>query len=350
MSALGLVFYFKFSFIFLLFILNIYLIVTYKKGTEKDHPNSVRVLQAGFGNKNLKGFLSSLGLAVGFLSALITVKNELKDIQIGKIDQLNEEEREGIRKSIDKDREIHKNILDSMENNRKELYGLHIEKAKLVGHNDRLLTLHNNLKSNVISYQEKSTDSSTKLSELGILDQLIKQDTNKFSQELNSLILQIESSYQEDTSTFKVDEGEGVANTSLPSSDVSEQTISSLPKKAVDLYLSNEFKESIIAFTFFNFEFSSILNWFEGLNGIKKIAACLILGKSIIFSALVSIIFIFYGNILIERYDLIKNYPKLAKIIQLRQKFQKYYFKYCCFIIITAITIEVAFGIAILLL
>lgn|SRR5882757_4905198 len=268
MPALGLVFYFKFSFIFLLFILNIYLIVTYKKGAEKDHQNSVRVLQAGLlrkGNKNLKGFLSNLGLAVGFLSALITVKFEVKDIQIGKIVQLNEEEREGIRKSIDKDREIHKNILDSMENNRKELYGLHIEKAKLVGHNDRLITLHNNLKSNVISYQEKSMDSSTKLSELGSLDQLIKQDTNKFGQELNSLILQIESSYQEDTSSLKVVEGAG--KTSLPSSGVSEQTISSLPKKADDLYLSNELKESIIAFTFFNFEFSSILNWFEGLNG-----------------------------------------------------------------------------------
>jgi len=94
-----------------------------------------------------------------------------------------------------------------MVNNRKELYGLHIEKAKLVGHNDRLLTLHNNLKSNVISYPEKSMDSSTKLSELGILDQLIKQDTNKFGQELKSLILQIESSYQEDTTTLKVEEG-----------------------------------------------------------------------------------------------------------------------------------------------
>jgi hypothetical protein len=191
-------------------------------------------------------------------------------------------------------------------------------------------------------------DSSTKLSELGSLDQLIKQDTNKFGQELNYLILQIESSYQEDTSTLKV--VEGVGKTSLPSSGVSEQTISSLPKKAVDLYLSNELKESIIAFTFFNFEFSSILNWFEGLNGKKKTASCLILGKSIILSALVSIIFIFYGNILIEKYDLINRYPKLATIIQLRQKFQKYYFKYYCFLILFVITTEVAFGIAILLL
>jgi len=76
----------------------------------------------------------------------------------------------------------------------------------------------------------------------------------------------------------------------------------------------------------------------------------LILGKSIILSALVSIIFIFYGNILIEKYDLINRYPKLATIIQLRQKFQKYYFKYYCFLILFVITTEVAFGIAILLL
>jgi len=99
-----------------------------------------------------------------------------------------------------------------------------------------------------------------------------------------------------------------------------------------------------------NFEISTVLGWFEGLNGIKKIAVSLILSKSVVLSALISIIFIFYGNILIEKYDLENKYPKLAKFIQLRQKFQKYYFKYYCFLIFTVIITEIAFGIAILLL
>jgi hypothetical protein len=76
----------------------------------------------------------------------------------------------------------------------------------------------------------------------------------------------------------------------------------------------------------------------------------MILGKSVIFSALISIIFIFYGNILIEKYDLENRYPRLAKLIQLRQKFQKYYFNYYCYLIISIIVIEVAFALAVLTL
>jgi len=289
------------------------LIYTYKKEEQFKADKEIPTLQSGFGSKDLKGFLSKLVTFGGFLSALITVKNELKDTKIGKLDQLMEAEREGIRKSIDQDREIHPNILSSVENSREELLNLHIEKAKLVGHNDRLLTLQNSIKNNIISYQDKSTDPTTKLSDLGILDQLIKQDTNKFGQELDSLILAIE-----------------------PSSLEEENTITN----------ANDLKEANI----FNFNFSYSLEWFEGLNGIKKIAVSMILGKSVIFSALISIIFIFYGNILIEKYDLINRYPKLAKLIQLRQKFQKYYFNYYCYLIFSIIVIEVAFALAILTL
>jgi hypothetical protein len=76
------------------------------------------ILQSGFGNKNLKGFLSSLVYIGGFLGTLITMKNELKSVQIGKLDQLMEAERVGIRKSIDQDREGHQNILTSIESSR----------------------------------------------------------------------------------------------------------------------------------------------------------------------------------------------------------------------------------------
>jgi hypothetical protein len=309
-----LVFYFKISFVLFLFILNIYLIVTYKK-----EELFVKELHSGFGNKNLKNLLSSLGYIGGFLSAFITVKNEFKDIQIGKLDQLMEAEREGIRKSIDKDKEEHQKLLNSIDNNRDELMNLHVEKAKLVGHNDRLLTLHNSIKDNILSYKNKSTEPTSKLSDLGILDQLIKQDTKKFGEELNSLILNIEKSYNSSSS-------EVVGDASLQT-DIKESSVFPL-----------------------NFELSTILKWFEGLNGIKKIAFSLILSKSVVLSALISIIFIFYGNILIEKYNLENKYPKLAKIIHIRQKFQKYYFKYYCGLILTVVIIEIAFGIAILLL
>jgi hypothetical protein len=315
--------YFKISFILLLFIFNVYLILNHNPKIENQP-----IIQAGFGNKNLKSWLHNLGAIGGFLSAYITVKNEIKDIQIGKLDQLMKEEREGIRKSIDKDIEEHQRILDSIDNKREELYNLHLEQAKIFGHNDRLLTIHNSIRDKVLSFKDKSVDPTSKLSDLGIIDQLIKLDTKKFSQEINSLISNVEVSNNPSTSS-----------TSSTSANTNEEG-------AIDSLATNDIKESSIL----DFDIFYFIDWFEDLNGIKKIAISMILGKSVIFSALTSIIFIFYGDILIKKYDLENRYPKLAFIIQLRRKFQKVYFKYNCLLILSVIITEVIFAIAILLL
>ena len=240
------------------------------------------------------------------------------------------EERDGIRKSIDKDKEEHQRLLASIENNREELYKLHLDRAKLLGNNDRLSTLQDSIKNSIVSFQKKSTDSDIKLSDLGILDQLIKQDIKKFETELNSVLLELDNSHNPSSSEVTppmVEAGDSQG----PGEGIKESCI--IP---------------------FKFDFNSInlgrLEWFEGLNGIKKLAISLILAKGVLFSALISIIFIFYGNILIEKYDLINKYPRLARFIQYRQKFQKYSFNYYCFLIFMVIIVEVAFGISILFL
>jgi len=329
-ASKGLVFYFKFSVVFFLCMLNIYLIFTAPSYPQKKELpiKELPVLQAGFNIKNLKGFLGTLGFAGGFLSALITLKIEYKSIQIGKLDQLMEAEREGIRRSIDKDREEHQRVLTSIDNNREELYKLKLERAKLYGSNDRLSTLHDNLKSNISSYVSKSTEPSTKLSELSILDQLIKQDTKYFGEELDSVILEFNNSHNPSSSEVgpSLDE---IHQAEKPQEDIKESCIFPFKLDLNSISLNR-------------------LEWFESLNGIKKLAVCLILGKGVIFSALVSIIFIFYGNILIGKYDLVNKYPKLAKLIQLRQKFQKYYFKYYCFLILLVVFSEIIFGLTIL--
>lgn len=69
-------------------------------------------------------------------------------------------------------------------------------------------------------------------------------------------------------------------------------------------------------------------DWFEGLSGIQKLAFSLIISKSVFFSCLVNILFIFYGDKLIIRYNIEKRYPKLAQLIKLRRKFQSYYLIY----------------------
>lgn len=345
-SFLGWVFfYYKFSFIFLLFLINLYLIFIFNNYPEikRVHPKNfdnyytknysgsltnskeLPILQAGFNVQNLKSFITYLGTIGGLLSAAITIKNEIRDIQIGKLDQLAKEERDGIRRSIDKNREEHQTLLNSLDSHRNELYNLHIEKAKIFGHNDRLLSLHNNMKNNILSFKEKSIDPTAKLSELGILEQLIQQDASKFSQELESLILNIEN----------------------PSFGNTEDSNSKVSLKESEIN-ATEYLKDIKETHIFDFNILTSIDWFEGLNGIKKLSVCLILGKGVIFSALTSIIFIFYGNILIKKYDLENKYPKLAIFIQLRQKFQKYYFNYYCFLILLVVVSEIIFSLAVL--
>jgi uncharacterized phage infection (PIP) family protein YhgE len=71
---------------------------------------------------------------------------------------------------------------------------------------------------------------------------------------------------------------------------------------------------------------SEFLPSFENLNGIGQFAFSLIMLNYVVLSSLTTLAFIFYGNYLISRFNLEIKYPRLAKIIQLRRKFQNYYF------------------------
>ena len=99
---------------------------------------------------------------------------------------------------------------------------------------------------------------------------------------------------------------------------------------------------------------SSIINldssedWFNNLTVIKQIAATLILSHTILISALINIIFIYYGDFLIEKYNLKERYPKLNKIIEYRRKFSKFYFLNSCFFIFIISIVYISFGISIL--
>jgi hypothetical protein len=50
-----------------------------------------------------------------------------------------------------------------------------------------------------------------------------------------------------------------------------------------------------------------------------------LLFSQFILASVISIVFIFFGDYLITRFNLEIKYPRLAKIIGLRKKFQKYY-------------------------
>jgi hypothetical protein len=63
-----------------------------------------------------------------------------------------------------------------------------------------------------------------------------------------------------------------------------------------------------------------------------------ILVSIFIFFSLFSIIGIFYGDTLIRYLNLEEKYPKLARFIQLRRKFQQYYFILNIFLIFIALS------------
>lgn len=65
--------------------------------------------------------------------------------------------------------------------------------------------------------------------------------------------------------------------------------------------------------------------WMHSLNYEQNIALINLFGIFVIMTTLVSIITIFYGNLILDYFNLEQRYPKIAKIINLRRKFQQFY-------------------------
>jgi len=87
----------------------------------------------------------------------------------------------------------------------------------------------------------------------------------------------------------------------------------------------------------------SLQSFFDGLNYQQNLAMSNILGSLFIIFTLFSIISIFYGEKLITYFDLENRFPKIAKFIQLRRKFQQYYLlmNICLIIIVLLLLIYV---------
>lgn len=71
--------------------------------------------------------------------------------------------------------------------------------------------------------------------------------------------------------------------------------------------------------------FDSFQSIIDGFNYEQNLAMSNILGSMFIIFTLISIISIFYGDKLIIFFNLENKYPKIAKFIQIRRKFQQYY-------------------------
>ena len=95
-------------------------------------------------------------------------------------------------------------------------------------------------------------------------------------------------------------------------------------------------------------DIDTIWAFFESINIFKRIALSLLLLKGVILSSVFSLIFILYGDYLLKKYNIESRYPKLAKIIQLRRKFQRYYMILSILMIFFVCMIEIIFSLTIL--
>ena len=98
------------------------------------------------------------------------------------------------------------------------------------------------------------------------------------------------------------------------------------------------------------FDFESLMTFIDSIDIFYRVALFLLIFKGIIISSTISIIFVLYGDYLLVKYDIEKRFPKLAKIIQLRRKLQRYYLIIAISWILIVSFTEVLFCVSVLFL
>jgi len=253
--------------------------------------------------------------AAANLSAIITIKNELLK------NKLEKEAAEKTKEIMEQIEELAR-IRQRKEEELREWYLLQADKNKYMAHHLRLDELGKGLDVELLSYKEKLASGNASPSELMVKCENIRRNISKYEEEHNSL-----------ASILSRNGIELPLKTEIPGTDTLEETI---------IHKSSIFNLN------FDFDYYFSIEWFEKLGGVQQLAVGILLGKSVILSSLISIIFIFYGDILLDKYNIANKYPKLAKIIELRKKYQRYYFKYNCLLIFMVIISEFMVGLALL--
>jgi hypothetical protein len=285
---------FKSLVILALFFLNIFLYLNLSK--------SDSVLQSGFGNDKVVKLLNLILGAATLYSTHLAVKS----------DKFNEIEKELLNNKI---KEIEKEHLDAAVELRKEITSQQIN-------NIHLSEFVNNITESIEKtdhYRDKffsdidMSDSAKKL----IIEQ-IKVEAG-YRIKVKEQFIKDHPEYKEALEVLK-------NNPDSSSSNL--------------IFETDEINKSFI--------FSRLIEQFENMNTISKLAISLLITKSILLSSLISIIFVLYGDYLIKKYELESRFPKLERIIKLRRAFQKYYLIFDGLIIFTIILMEVIFCISIL--
>ncbi len=120
--------------------------------------------------------------------------------------------------------------------------------------------------------------------------------------------------------------------------NIAEETIKQATSKFTDINSINNFYKSLLEIiskeggnssnTNFTIDYNiieTINNFLGNLTPLESLAIMHINASLVILLSLFSIISIFYGEFFIQKFSLETKFPKLAKFIQLRRKFQQFY-------------------------
>uniref|UniRef100_UPI0030FEF895 hypothetical protein n=1 Tax=Singerocybe alboinfundibuliformis TaxID=1346812 RepID=UPI0030FEF895 len=317
---LSFLFLFKIIFILSLLIFNVYLYFM-----EENEDSDFKVLQAGFNLKSLRQNFAVLSGIVGFYSAHLTVKQNQKMMLEEELAKMKAETQKSMK---------HDELDDvSMSKIKLEADLLQLEEQQKLSL--ELTTKGNNF----ISLQNK------------FINQNPEERTSEILLELRRLELDYNTAYQSFLS-----KKENYSNTHPDfkaefetKKDIIQAMSNVSPDRMVEPIIVEKGIDSLNYETKESNMLSGIIEQFEHLDAYSKIALSLLFFKSALISALVSIVFIFYGDYLINKYNIETRFPKLAKIILLRRKFSRYYLLWNSSLVLFIILIEVFFCLSILL-
>jgi hypothetical protein len=289
-------------------------------------------LEASLFNKRIKNILIYGSSVASVVGTGLAIKNELGVSKLG-----------GIQKELEENKILLETTITNLNKINSELeeaeykkYGVNILNIRIDNHFTTLQNSSKSLLNKALELQEIINNPNLSVTEkikimrdFDTASFLFKRDLGEFKKLTESLSINVDCSSEGGPLTLRG----GGNSISTSSNGTSSQR------------LEEEEEEEEI-------KKSNIIDWdsFENLNSWEKLAISLLLTKSVVFSSLIGIIFIYYGDILLNKYNLESKYPKLANIIKLRRKFSRYYFIVDCLLIFGVVILEVALSVFILII
>jgi len=283
-----------------------------------------KVLESGFYEKTLKNILIYGSAVATFISTGLTIKSE---IYSGKLDSLQKEllaNNDVLSKSITELTKI-QSELKALEDKK---YYAKLISSRMENHYKDLKSSTNSILKEAISLRDdinnpdlSVTDKISNLRKFNRASLTLDRDLGAFKRLSDNLSMSSDtpSSSSPDSSTpySSTPADTKVPSSSSPNSSTPNSSTPADLKIPMDCIKEEE-----------DLNNASIINWdwFETLTSWEKLAVSLLLSNSIIFSALLGLLFNFYGDFLLTRFNIESRFPKLAKIIKLRRSFSRYYF------------------------